>query len=98
MSTTVKPPSSTSISESKRHRHPHQPKVPDQYRTQVQQLQELFPNWSNDGLSQSSFYPSRPYLFLDLLSTLLEVGGDTTLAVTRITEGLYLSRITLSFH
>jgi hypothetical protein len=34
----------------------------------------------------------------DLLSTLIEAGGDVTLAVARITEGYHLPRITLSFH
>ncbi|KAG6853852.1 hypothetical protein C0991_000613 [Blastosporella zonata] len=41
------------------------------YRNQAQQLQELFPNWTND----------------DLQSLLAEVQGDIQIAATRITEG-----------
>ncbi|KAG6843950.1 hypothetical protein H0H87_011456 [Tephrocybe sp. NHM501043] len=41
------------------------------YRNQAQQLQELFPNWTND----------------DLQSLLVEVHGDVELAATRISEG-----------
>jgi len=46
MSSTVK-----SSSDSKRSHLPHQTKLPDQYRTQIPQLQELFPSWSVEGLS-----------------------------------------------
>ncbi|KAI9508034.1 hypothetical protein F5148DRAFT_1284497 [Russula earlei] len=49
----------------------HQQKIPDQYRTQIPQLQELFPAWTID----------------DLLSTLIEAGGDVSLAATRISDG-----------
>jgi hypothetical protein len=52
MSTTVK-----SSSDPKRAHLPHQTKIPDQYRTQVQQLQEFFPAWSVDGLSLKAFNP-----------------------------------------
>ncbi|KAG6808774.1 hypothetical protein H0H92_002954 [Tricholoma furcatifolium] len=41
------------------------------HRAQAQQLQELFPHWTND----------------DLLSLLAEVHGDVELAATRISEG-----------
>lgn len=58
----------STTADSKRHypRHTHNPKVPDQYRSQVQQLQELFPTWSNDGplLPEFNLFFSRSHLFL----------------------------------
>jgi hypothetical protein len=64
-------------------------------RIKVQQLQELFPTWSNDGThapSSLSFPPCvsptrDPCVPTDLLSLLNEVHGDLELAATRITEG-----------
>jgi hypothetical protein len=95
MSSTVK-----SSSDSKRSHLPHQTKVPDQYRTQIPQLQELFPSWSVDGLSSLTFHlhacSSPPPL--DLISTLVEAGGDVTLAATRISEGQHLVFISIFFH
>jgi hypothetical protein len=78
----------------------HQSKIPDQYRAQVQQLQEFFPDWSVDGLSLLIFHlrilvsPPSP---LDLISTLVDVGGDASLAATRITEGQYLALVSTYF-
>src|SRR6267154_3559940 len=46
MSSTHKP-----SSDSKRSHLPHQTKISEQYRTQVRQLQDLFPAWSTDGPS-----------------------------------------------
>ena len=55
MSSTTKP-----SSDSKRSHQPHQPKIPEQYRTQIQQLQELFPLWSNDGPLPSTLVLTQP--------------------------------------
>ena len=63
------------------------------YRQQAQQLQELFPTWSNEGRLPSSL--SRLALILssqlDLQTLLAEVSGDVQVAATRITEGTVLS-------
>ncbi|EKM52574.1 uncharacterized protein PHACADRAFT_176595 [Phanerochaete carnosa HHB-10118-sp] len=45
--------------------------VPEKFRKQTQQIQELFPAWSNE----------------DIQSALLDVNGDVDLAVLRISEG-----------
>lgn len=44
MSSTLKP-----SSDSKRSHPPHQTKIPEQYRTQVQYLQDVFPTWTING-------------------------------------------------
>ncbi|KAI0920399.1 hypothetical protein AcW1_002154, partial [Taiwanofungus camphoratus] len=54
-----------------RRTQPSQDAPLEKYRIKAQQLQELFPTWSND----------------DLRSLLSEVNGDVDLAATRISEG-----------
>ena len=59
------------------------------YRPQVNQLQEIFPDFSVEGTSSSSLPTARAHLpSSDLQSLLLEVGGDVELAGQRISDGL----------
>lgn len=69
---------------------PHQSTDSDSFkwRSQARQLQELFPEWSNDGSYVLCFlYTRLIFLSKDIQSLLVEVAGDVEQAVTRITEG-----------
>jgi len=59
------------------------------YRKECKQLQELFPTWTNDGVSTSPT-PTCMWSYsvsTDLQTLLVEVSGDVQLAATRITDG-----------
>lgn len=57
MSSTLKP-----SSDSKRSHLSHQPKIPEQFRAKIPQLQDLFPDWSIDGPSPLTFNLTHPCL------------------------------------
>ena len=68
--------------------------APDPLRPKIAQLQELFPHWSDEGPSLSSFSLVSPLTLTltlhpppDLRSLLTELNGDLELAATRITDG-----------
>jgi len=74
-----------------------QPTDSTKFRSQARQLQEFFPNWTNDGTHPFNYMTSaRPHFFFaaDLLTVLNEVGGDVQLAATRISDGQF----TVPFH
>ena len=59
------------------------------YRQQAQQLQELFPTWSNEGPISKviGMTPILTFHLPDLQTLLAEVSGDVQVAATRISEG-----------
>jgi len=70
------------------HQQPDQAVGEFKYRPQVQQLQDIFPDFSVQGTSRPRCSCSPSPLSPDLSSLLLEVGGDVQLAAQRISEGL----------
>lgn len=73
------------------------------YRQQAQQLQELFPTWSNEGMYPISAKRPRSYCFsstqrVDLQTVLTEVSGDVEMAATRISEGTVTHHFSEKMH
>lgn len=70
------------------------------YRQQAQQLQELFPTWSQEGMwsisANDRVLTSQERV--DLQTILTEVSGDVEVAATRISEGTVIHHYPENLH